>query len=256
MKNSITPPSDTEETAKQTAEEKFEEFKKVESANDKLTEDNISTEAIDFEESSFLEKNKHAGQKTEAPKEEDEDNAEAYEQSFVDKEMNKAEEEDLSPEEAMDKVIREIADQPFEVAMSNLEVEKNQVVEAASGIFSSKGYFEKDYSLPFGGEVTMRSKTVNDYVDYTEYVRRLLLDPISQKEFDTFTQMRNLSYAIVAIDGDDISELSIDDKFALLTGMSEIKITAIINNTKVFWRITHLLLHPGLVDFLAQTPEE
>jgi len=257
IKQEVTPPEDTQEVQ----EKKPQPSIGAEIANDKLTEASISTDAIDFEDSSFLEKNKHAG----TPKEpeqgdaslDEEDDVDAYERSFVEKEIKKASvEDDLTPEEAMDKVIREIAEQPFEVAMNNLEVKKEDVISAAAGVFSSKGYFEDDFDLPFGGSVTMRSKTVNDYVDYTEYVRRLLLDPISQKEFDTFTQMRNMAYAVVSIDGDDISEMSTDDKFELLKNMSEIKITAIINNTKSFWRITHLLLHPGLVDFLVSTPEE
>lgn len=250
----VQPPK--EEETKQS--ENVEQPKRVEVANDKLTENSISTEAIDFEDSAFLEKNKHAGKPKEKKETKtEEDSAEAYEQSFIDKELQKTEEEEnLTEEEAMDKVIREIAEQPFEVAMNNLEVSKESIIRAAAGVFSNKGYFEQEFKLPFNGSVTLRSKTVNDYIDYTEYVRRLLIEPISQKEFDTFTQLRNLAYAIVELDGDDWSAMSIDDRFNKLRGTSEVKITAIINTTKEFWRICHLLLHPGLVDFLASTPEE
>ncbi len=233
---------------------------RAEVASDSLTENAISTEAIDFEDSSFVEKNKHAGtHSVKSDTIEEKDNIDEYEKSFLDKPTTDDSDcvaEELTTEQQMDKVIREIAEQPFEVAMNNLEVAQEDVVSAAEGVFSSKGYFEKEFSLPFNGAVTMRSKSVNDYVDYSEYVRRLLLDPISQKEFDTFTQIRNLAYAIVVIDGDDISHLPVEERFDMLRKMSEIKITAIINNTKSFWRVTHLLLHPGLVDFLAHMPEE
>ncbi len=257
-KEDVLPPED--KTAQKISPEdqaKMDEFSKNEIAHDKLNEDSISTEAIDFEESSFVEKNKHAGKKTPKPKQEDSDDVDDYENSFIEAEAEKIVEEDnLTEEEKMDKIVHEIADQPFEVAMGNLEVNKEDLIRAAAGVFSAKGYFEQDFDLPFGGSVTMRSKTVNDYVDYTEYVRRLLLDPISQKEFDTFTQLRNLSYAVVTLDGDDLSDMEIEERFKLLTNTSEIKITAIINLTKGFWRVAHLLLHPGLVDFLASSPEE
>lgn len=267
----ITPPKDESpkdketkkiESAKdntvETHKNKPEKSRGREVANDSLTESSISTDAVDFEDSSFLEENKHAGKSTDVKKSEDEaDDVDEYEKNFIDREIAKAEEEyELSEEEAMDKVIKEIAEQPFEVAMNNLEVSKDNLIRAASGVFSSKGYFEQEFSLPFGGNITMRSKTVNDYVDYTEYVRRLLLDPISQKEFDTFTQLRNMAYAVVVIDGDDLSQMDIEDKFQMLRNTSEVKITAIINLTKEFWRTTHLLLHPGLVDFLVSIPEE
>lgn len=262
----IKPPKEEEEvvtepkkTEKSKEPQSLEQYKKQEVASNSLNEESISTDAIDFEESSFLEKNKHAGkskEKKETDKEEEGD-ADAYEQNFIDKELQKVEEDDdLTPEEAMDKVIREIAEQPFEVAMNNLEVSKEAIIHAAAGVFSAKGYFEQEFKLPFGGSVTMRSKTVNDFVDYTEYVRRLLLDPISQKEFDTFTQLRNLAYAVVELDGDDLSAMDIEDRFERLKDTSEVKITAIVNVTKEFWRTSHLLLHPGLVDFLVSTPEE
>lgn len=224
----------------------------IETASEGLTEDSISTEAIDFEDSSFLEENDHKGDSE--SKELDEYEKEIVEKSAVKKEED--EEEYLSPEQKMDKIIKEIANQPFEVALGNLEISKEEVIRAAHGIFSSKGYFESTYNLPFGGTVTMRSKTVNDYIDYTEYVRRLLLDPISQKEFDTITQLRNMAYAVVEMDGDDFSEMGIEDKFNMLRNTSEVKVTALINETVTFWRTAHMLLHPGLIDFLASTPEE
>jgi hypothetical protein len=232
----------------------------TEVASESLTEDSISDEAIDFEDNSFLEKNKHSGKSKKDAKDsaddEEEDDADEYEQKFIDEHKPDEKKESVDPEELMDTIIREIAEQPFEVAMSNLEITREQVISAAEGVFSKKGYFEHEFALPFTGSVTMRSKTVNDYVDYTEYVRRLLLDPISQKEFDTYTQLRNMTYAVVELDGDDLSELPIEERFDILRNTSEVKITAIINTTRSFWRVAHLLLHPGLLDFLAQTPEE
>ena len=233
--------------------------RKVETASDNLEEDSISTEAIDFEDSSFIAKNKNR-KKDDTKKEEhkdeneDEDDVDDYEKSFLGKDEKP--EDDVPIEKKMDDIIHEIADQPFEVAMDNLEVKKEDLIHAAAGIFSQKGYFEEEYDLPFGDSVTLRSKTVNDYIDYTEYVRRLLLEPISQNEYDTFTQIRNLTYAVVVIDGDDISQLPTEEKFNILYNMNEAKISAIINSTKQFWRISHLLLHPGLVDFLVSIPEE
>ncbi len=163
--------------------------------------------------------------------------------------------DDLPPEQIIDNAMQEIADQPFEVAMENLGVSKTEVLNAAKGVFSEKGYFEMRFSLPFGEYVVLKSKTINDFVDYNEYVRRLLADPLSQKEYDTFTQMRNLAYAIAEIDGKDYRDTSIEERYQIVSNMSEIKVTAIINSSVKFWRTAHLLLHPKAIDFLLSSQE-
>jgi len=224
-------------------------------------EASISTGAIDFEDSSFVEENKFksAGKDKVAPEENNDEkdgDAEAYEKQFIDNAGEKQEVDDHDSRENMEKIMQELADQPFEVAMSNLEVEKEDLLSAAEQVFSKSGFFEMDFNLPFGGTVTLRSKTINDYIDYTEYVRRLLLDPISKNEFNAVTEARHLAYAIVELDGDDYSQLDIEDKFKMVRDMSEIKLTTILNSTKSFWRVAHVLLHPGLSDFLLRTHEE
>jgi hypothetical protein len=223
----------------------------------KEAEESISTTAIDFEESSFVSENKFASKGDAVKPEEDEDNsdAEEYEKSFIEGKDDSSE-DDVQDEDTIDKVMHELADQPFEVAMSNLEVTKDEVLFAAEQVFSKKGYFEMEFDLPFNGHITLRSKTINDYINYTEYVRRLLLDPISQKEFDAVTEARHLGYAIVELDGDDFSGYDIEDKFDMVRNMSEPKLTSILNTTKKFWRVAHVLLHPGLSDFLLKTHVE
>jgi hypothetical protein len=254
-----------------------------------VTEDSISTKAVNFEDSSFLAKNEAkkgsgSSKKTDSSKEEaqdvsqDEDDvvdeaqdvkedpyidedfdnseAEEFERQFEDTSSDVAEEEtEESEAELMDRVMSEIADQPFEVAMENLQVSKEDVILAGKGVFSKKGYFEMRFELPFGEYVILRSKTVNDFIDYNAYVRRLLLEPISQKEYDTFTQMRNTAYAIAELDGVDYRDIDIEEKFEVVSAMSEIKITAIINATARFWRVAHLLLHPKAIDFFLNSPE-
>jgi hypothetical protein len=260
-----------------------------------VTEDSISTKAVNFEDSSFLAKNEaKTGKKgKEKPSvnneesgssedeiedngieedgttdksdvldfDEDFDNSEAeefekqFETTSSDDDSDDEDKKEESEAELMDRVMSEIADQPFEVAMENLQVSKEDVIMAGKGVFSKKGYFEMRFELPFGEYVILRSKTVNDFIDYNAYVRRLLLEPISQKEYDTFTQMRNTAYAIAEIDGVDYRDVDIEEKFEIVSAMSEIKITAIINATARFWRVAHLLLHPKAIDFFLNSPE-
>ena len=112
------------------------------------------------------------------------------------------------------------------------------------------------FTLPFDGSITLRSKTTLDNLDYAKYIRRLGIEKISQMEYDTLEQIRNLSYAIITLDGVDYSEKTYEEKYEMLLSMSEAKVAAIIVETVSFWRVSHLLLHPGLIDFLQQTPEE
>jgi len=265
--------------------------KMIDEEDGRVREDSISKKAVNFEDSSFVSENK-SGKKVEKKpakkmkkeestpvvveevvveeavepvieenNDEDFDNSEA--EAFEAKHGGTDEKKEDEPEEEteeqeenrVEKAMEEIAEQPFEVAMENLEVTKAEVVNAARGVFGKNGYFEMEFSLPFGENFTLRSKSVNDYVDYNSYVRRLLLEPISQKEYDTFTQMRNLSYAMASIDGEDIGDKTVEEKFEIISALSEIKITAIINVSKKFWRVTHLLLHPKAIDFFSQSPE-
>ncbi len=219
----------------------------AETANENLTEDSISSGAIDFEENSFAEDNSHANK---------DDDLSEKEKEYI-KEGKKEEKEDTrTPEEITIGVMKDIASAPFEVAMSNIGVDKDDLLAAAKGIFSIDGFFDMTYALPFGGKVTLRSKSTLDNLDYAIYIRRLGLEKISQLEYDTLEQIRNLSYAVMELDGVDLSEMAAEKRYDALLGMSEAKIAAIINRTASFWRVSHLLLHPELIDFLGQTPEE
>jgi len=231
------------------------EFEKPNAAEKQLTEDSISNDAIDYEASSFAQKNiTKKEQKQESNDAKDEDEVSGAELTDEEKKYVNNSSPANEPDEKQDPMefIKDMSEQPFEVAMSNLEVTEDDVIYAAKSLFSSKGYFEMEFDLPFDGHITLRSKSMNDYIDYNEYVRRLLIDEISQREFDTFTQLRNLSYCMVELDGDDFSEMSIEERYKHLLGLSDIKISAIIMHTKNFWRVSHLMLHPRLVDFLLQ----
>ncbi len=181
-------------------------------ASENLSEDSISSEAVDFEDITFAEENKHADQDTGGLSEK--------EKEYI-KEGNKKESADTrTKEEIIIGVMKDIASAPFETAMSNIGVDKEDLIYAAKGIFSADGYFEMDFKLPFGGNVTLRSKTTLDNLDYAMYIRRLGIEKISQLEYDTLEQIRNLAYALRALDGVDYSEKTYEEKYDALLTMS------------------------------------
>jgi len=213
-----------------------------------LEEDSISSDAIDFEDSSFIAENDHSQENQDTQDTQDDTQpAETKEE--------KSETPPESEATRMEKLMKEIASQPIEVAMANLEVSERELQAAAEGVFSKKGYAQRAFTLPFGGSIVLRTKSVNDFIDYTNYVRRLLLEPISKNEYDTYTQLRNLAYAIVELDGEDLTEMDIEEKFQYLRTLSDAKVAAIITTTVKFWRVSHLLLHPELVPFLSKQPK-
>ncbi len=218
----------------------------AETASENLTEDSISSEAVDFEEHSFAEENKHTDDGSELSDQEKEYIKEGKEEKSKDT---------RTQEEITIDVMKDIASAPFEVAMSNIGVDEDALIEAARGIFSSNGFFEMSFKLPYGGSVTLRSKTTLDNLDYAIYIRRLAIEKISQLEYNTLEQIRNLSYAVRELDGVDYSNKTYEEKYQMFLETSEAKVAAIISNTVMFWRVSHLLLHPGLIDFLEQTPE-
>ena len=81
-------------------------------------------------------------------------------------------------------------------------------------------------------------------------MRRILITQISQREFETLRQLRQLSYAIVNWGLDDIQDYDAEAKFKYLLSKDELAITMVINASRNFWRISHLLMHPGAVSFL------
>lgn len=219
----------------------------AETANENLTEDSISSEAIDFEDHSFAEENKHADK--------DGEELSDIEKKYIEDGKKEENEDTRTKEEIILDVMKDIASAPFETAMSNIGVNEDDLVFAAKGIFSASGYFDMDFRLPFGGSITLRSKTTLDNLDYAIYIRRLGIEKISQMEYDTLEQIRNLAYALRTLDGVDYSEKTYNERYNSLLGMSESKVAAIIAATASFWRVSHLLLHPGLIDFLLETPE-
>ena len=220
----------------------------ADTANENLTEDSISSQAVDFEEHSFIEENGHA--------QKNDDELSDKEKEYI-KEGNKESEKDNRTEEEITMgVMKDIASAPFETAMANIGVNQEDLISAARGIFSVDGFFDMTFKLPFEGSITLRSKTTLDNLDYAKYIRRLGIEKISQLEYDTLEQVRNIGYALRSLDGVDYSDKSYEDKYNALLGMSEAKVASIVSNTVSFWRVSHLLLHPGLIDFLEQTPGE
>ena len=220
----------------------------ADAANENLTEDSISSQAVDFEEHSFAEENKHSAKDT--------GELSDKEKEYIEEGKDKKKEDVKSKEETIMDVMKDIASAPFETAMSNIGVDESDLISAARGIFSSDGFFDMKFELPFDGSITLRSKTTLDNLDYAVYIRRLGLEQISQLEYDTLEQLRNLSYALRELDGVDYSEKGYEEKYDMLLSTSEAKVASIVSATVSFWRVSHLLLHPGLIDFLEQTPGE
>ncbi len=222
-------------------------------ASEHLSEDSISSKAIDFEDNSFAEKNGY--QSTELP-EEDTGALTEEELDYIKVSRKEKKEEDTrSKEDKIKDAMKDIASAPIEEAMSNMGVSEDELIMAAKGVFED-GFYVHTFKLPFGGSVTLSSRSTLDNLDYAMYIRRLGLEQISNLEYETLEQIRNLTYAIAELDGEDYSILEYEERYDKLLAMGEAKVAAIINHTSIFWKTAHILLHPGLVDFLEQTPEE
>ncbi len=152
-----------------------------------------------------------------------------------------------------DDVFAAMMKQPFSIVMENLEVTETDFHNACRSLFV-KGYYTEEINI-LGFKVVLRSKNMNNHVDFAEYMRRILITQISQREFETLRQLRQMAYAIVSYGGEDWSELSIADKFEKLLDKDEMILTMIINSSTHFWRISHLMMHPGALSFLERLPQ-
>lgn len=152
-----------------------------------------------------------------------------------------------------DEMLAAMMKQPFNIVMENFGIEGAEFTQACRDLFI-KGHYSVTIDL-LGLKIVLRSKNMNNHVDFADYMRRILIGQISQREFETLRQLRQLSYAIVEYGDEDWSELDIKEKFDKLLEKDEMAITMLINASVNFWRISHLMMHPGALSFLEIKPQ-
>jgi len=138
---------------------------------------------------------------------------------------------------------------PFEVAVQNLKVDKEKLIESGRQMFE-KGYFEEEFKLPFGNNFTLRTSKAIDDLDYYTFVMEAIKKDMSIEEFNYLLSIRNMAKALVKFRGEDYSNKATEEKMDMLLNMSAPLVKSMLEVSKDFWSILMLMMHPGFVGFL------
>jgi hypothetical protein len=138
---------------------------------------------------------------------------------------------------------------PFEVAMQNLKVNKEEIIEAGRQIFE-KGYYEVEIKLPFNNSFVLRTSKAVDDLDYYAFVSDAIKKDMNIQEFNYMLNIRNMAKALQSFQGKDYSKESIDKKIDMLLSLSAPLIKSMLEASKGFWSILMLTMHPEFVGFL------
>lgn len=220
---------------------------------------NISEDAQDLEEMFYAEDNAYAGQiEDDSEAEAKEGEQKQTEPENSDEEQKKSDainekilEELFSPEQAFQQMMK----QPFEIVMENMKIDEDEFVKKCEELFA-KGHFTYNIKI-LNVEIELRSKNIHDHIDFAAFLRMILQrDDISQREYETLRQARQLVYAIKTFNGEDWTKYDIEERWEKVQELDELVVSMIINASEKFWKISNLMLHPGVVDFLQKRPQK
>jgi len=140
---------------------------------------------------------------------------------------------------------------PFNVAMQNLKVTEEEVIEAAKELFT-KGEYEKKIKLPFDSFMVLTSKRAMDELDYYHFLYSALNKNLSLNEFKFMMSVRQLAQVIVQHNDVDLRKKSIDERYEYLMNLPSPVLATMANASQKFWSILLLLMHKDLMGFLER----
>jgi len=145
----------------------------------------------------------------------------------------------------------QILSMPFEIAMENLKVSKEEVIEAGKQLFET-GNFKYEIELPFGNKCVLQSKKVLDEADYFSFLFNAIEKQMNMEEFQYILNIRNLAHSLVSINDEDYTDKTFEEKYEMLMDMPAPFVAAILNASSKFWAILLLMLHKDFVGFLIK----
>ena len=175
----------------------------------------------------------------------------AYEDENINETEQNQEDKEQNNTQNIINETQQLLKQPIELAIQNLGLEEEEVIEAAKQLFET-GDFVKTFDLPFGLSFTLKTRKVFDDIDYFTFIKEAIEQNVTIDQFEFMNSIRNLAHAIQRIGKEDYSELSVQERYEILKQKPASLIGAIMARSKKFWRISIILIHSELVDFLLR----
>jgi len=140
---------------------------------------------------------------------------------------------------------------PFNVAMQNLKITEEEIIEAAKELFIT-GVYEKKIELPFGSYMVLTSKRAMDELDYYHFLFSALNKNLSINEFKFMMSVRQLAQVIIQHNEIDLRGKNIDERYEYLMSLPSPVLATMANASQKFWSILLLLMHKDLMGFLER----
>ena len=156
------------------------------------------------------------------------------------------------PQKEMDKLF----ELPFEVAMQNLKLNKDFVIEIGRQLLST-GTIEYKIELPMDNYMILTSKKASDELDYYTFLVQSIGENVTEQEFNMLFRVRNLASIIKEIKFGDYQESFVDKdieyKYEKILSLPNITVNMLVLQSTAFQSALLLMMHPKVVDFLTKT---
>ena len=140
---------------------------------------------------------------------------------------------------------------PFVVAMQNLKLDEDEVIEAGKAVFT-KGFYEKKIELPFDTYMILTTKRAMDELDYFSFLYSAMEKDVTVDQFRFMSTVRQLADILVQHNDIDFRNKTIDERYEYLMSLSSPLLTAMANRSQKFWALLLLMMHKDLVGFLMR----
>ena len=145
---------------------------------------------------------------------------------------------------------------PFKVAMQNLKLKEEDVLDVGRQLFE-KGFFEKEFNLPFNvGTIKLRSKKVLDELDYYRFLEEALSKNVTIDEFNFLTSVRNLALVLVKYKDQSFEGKTLEEKIDFLNNLSTPLVMSLTNLIQPFWSLMMISMHKDFVVFLLKRTQQ
>ena len=152
--------------------------------------------------------------------------------------------------------VNKLFELPFEIAMQNLKLDKDFVIEIGKQLLS-KGVIEQKIELPIDNYMILTSKKASDELDYYTFLMQSIGDDLTEQEFNLLFRVRNLASIIKEIKFGEYQESFVDKdieyKYKKILELPNITVNILILESTKFQAALLLMMHPKVIDFLTKT---
>lgn len=148
--------------------------------------------------------------------------------------------------------IKDFIDKPIEILAEDFRIKDSEIISAIKSVVEH-GMFLYEFTGLDGKKIILQPKKQVETIDYFSFVAELVDDPsLTVAGYKSITAARLTAYALHTWAGEDVSDLTIDEKYEILQNTDEISLSYLLNKAQKFWKISTILSHPEIDSFFSK----